>query len=108
MKPRNTSQGTRAEGQLQRVFWAEYVRSYLLGGTDEVVGDARSVFTDVVLDRLRATGQLHIHLIAHTLARCDEKGSFLRAIALGSAGNSYPVHGKVKQQNSRGMYQLSG
>jgi hypothetical protein len=38
---------------LLRTFWAEYVSAYLRGGNEEVIGDARSVFTNGVLRSLQ-------------------------------------------------------
>lgn len=51
--PRDTPTGTRADRQLKRRFWGGYVRAYLTGGTEEIVGDATDVFGDAVLLRLQ-------------------------------------------------------
>ena len=38
---------------MQRTFWAEYVRAYLIGGTEENLGGAEFVFTKAVVHDLR-------------------------------------------------------
>jgi hypothetical protein len=40
---------------LLRSFWAEYVNNYLRGGDEVVIGDARVVFTETVLQNLSVT-----------------------------------------------------
>lgn len=68
-----------------RTFWAEYVSIYLRGGNEEVIGDARSVFTDDILDRLQTalspesltvpvmfTEQLSNHILATCICFRDK------------------------------------
>ena len=51
-RPRDILDGTRAVGQLLPSFWLEYISARVRGGTEEVVGDARTVFTVPLLLQL--------------------------------------------------------
>jgi hypothetical protein len=53
LKPRNTLHSTHAHGQLQRAFFAEYVRAYLQDGNDKEVGDAYAIFEGETLQDLQ-------------------------------------------------------
>ncbi len=52
-RPRETLAGTRAEGKLLASFWTEYISARVRGGTEEIVGDARAIFTIPILDQLQ-------------------------------------------------------
>ena len=53
MKPRKTLRETRAQGQLQRDFFKEYLHAHLLGGNDRKIADAFAIFEGETLAKLR-------------------------------------------------------
>ena len=55
--PRNTLAGTRAEEQIQRKFWRNYISARLLGGDETRFGSAQEVFQLPLLNRLRSVLQ---------------------------------------------------
>src|SRR6266576_3921450 len=52
-RPRDILAGTRAVGQLLSSFWTECVSARVRGGTEETVGDARAIFTVLILQQLQ-------------------------------------------------------
>lgn len=61
--PRNTLLGTRADGQLLRSFWANYVKARLLGADDEPLGGADRIFEESILFEMRRRFQTEVLLI---------------------------------------------
>ncbi len=91
LEPRNTPVGTRADLQLRRDFWGQYVRAYHFGGNDAPIGSANAIFTETVLTRLNAcitagamrTPVLFTDLLSNrVLAGCCELENGSRIIAV--------------------------
>jgi len=87
--PRNTLTRTRADRQLLPSFWTEYISARTRGATEEVIGDAKAIFTAPVLQELQR--HLSMEALATPFLFTEQLRNRVVAVSIGYRDNTQIV-----------------